>query len=114
MTANQIKVKPNSIGARYVLKSQEVSKAIIETFVKGRIPKGAVIETDENYARRNVRVKKYGEYYAPLKRHEQETGELLSFLSTIGNPSRRKHSTRLTRNRKHRRKMAARRRRAGK
>lgn len=99
---NQIQVKPKNAGARFVLKSDEVVDLIAETYVKNKIPAGSVIEKEISGARQVIRVKKYGEAYAPLKREEAESGELIGFLSSIGKPNRRKYNTRLAANRKRR------------
>jgi len=100
MARMSITVKPNNNGSRYVLNHPEVIQLIRENYVDSNLPEGAKVrEQKEQRARTVIFVYREGKALAPLKRHERETGELISFLSKIGKPNRAKYATRLRRNR---------------
>lgn len=100
MARMTIKVTPKTPGSRYVLKHPDVIKLIRETYVDNDRPADTKVkEQTEQRARTVIYVYKEGKALAPLRRHERETGELLSFLSGIGKPNRAKYATKLRRGR---------------
>lgn len=99
MANGDIRVVPNSAGAKAVLRSQGLADEITTKYVNGVAARisGSHVSTEIVGARRVIRISKTGSSVTALKKQQADSGEMVSALSSIGKVSRGKYATRLKR-----------------